>query len=45
MSGENGPILAIADDTIIILSGPFHGETITRDRHIYRQGLVYKPQA
>jgi CubicO group peptidase (beta-lactamase class C family) len=48
MSGVIGPILPIDDNSIIILSGPFAGETITRDLqtgYLYHQGHVYKPVA
>jgi hypothetical protein len=48
MSGVIGPILPIDDNSIIILSGPFAGETISRDLqtgYLYHQGHVYKPVA
>jgi DNA-binding transcriptional MerR regulator len=47
MSGAIGPVLPTDDETIIILSGPFNGETITYDREsgfLYHQGYVYKPE-
>ena len=52
MSGAIGPIWPIDDaqvnsGTIIILSGPFAGETITRDPqtgNLYHQGFVFKPK-
>ena len=46
MSGAIGPVFPIDDETIIILSGPFNGETIAYDRvsgFLYHQGFVYKP--
>jgi len=46
MSGAVGPILPIDERTLIILSGSFHGETITRDPEagtLTHQGLVFKP--
>jgi CubicO group peptidase (beta-lactamase class C family) len=46
MSGGVGPILPIDDKTIIILSGPFSGETITRDPEsgtLSHQVFVFKP--
>ncbi len=46
MSGAIGPILPIDDGTLIILSGPFHGETIARDPesgYLTHQGLVLRP--
>lgn len=48
MSGVVGPILPIDDNTLVILSGSFNGETIMRDPengYLTRQGLVYKPVA
>lgn len=48
LSGSVGPILPIGDNTLIILGGPFHGETITRDPEtglLFRQDLVYRPVA
>ena len=45
MSGGIGPIWPIDNNTIIILSGPFAGETITRDPQtgdLTHQGFVYK---
>lgn len=45
MSGAIGPILPINNDSIIILSGPFAGETITRDAgtgDLRHQGFVFK---
>ncbi len=48
MSGAVGPILPIDDNTLIILSGSFHGETITRDPengYLAHQGVVFKPVA
>ena len=48
MSGSIGPIAPIDDKTIIILSGPFNGETILHDPDtgfLYHQGFEYKPQA
>jgi CubicO group peptidase (beta-lactamase class C family) len=46
LSGTGGPIVPIDDDTLIILGGPFHGETIARDSEIGAlsfQGVVFKP--
>ncbi len=48
MTGSIGPIAPIDDTTILILSGPFNGETITPDTntgYLYHQGFVYKPRA
>ena len=48
MSGVIGPILPIDDNSIIILSGPYAGETISHDLqtgYLYHQGHVYKPVA
>lgn len=47
MSGGIGPIAPLDERTILILSGPFAGETIARDPAggvLYHQGFVYKPQ-
>ena len=46
MSGVIGPLLPIDDESIIILSGPFAGETISHDPqtgNLYHQGHVYMP--
>jgi CubicO group peptidase (beta-lactamase class C family) len=48
LSGTGGPLLPIDDSTLIILGGPFHGETITRDPEtgtLSHQGLLFKPLA
>lgn len=48
MSGAVGPILPVDDNTIIILGGAYHGETITRDPQtgvLTHQGLMFKPLA
>lgn len=44
MSDLIGPIAPVDDETLVILSGPFAGETIERDRSsgdLYHQGYVY----
>jgi CubicO group peptidase (beta-lactamase class C family) len=46
MSGAIGPVLPIDDETIVILSGPFNGETISYDPEsgiLTHQGFIYKP--
>lgn len=48
LSGIGGPILPIDDNTLVILGGPFHGETIAREPesgNLAFQGLVFKPAA
>ncbi|NCF66112.1 MAG: hypothetical protein GWP61_09055 [Chloroflexi bacterium] len=48
MTGSIGPIVPIDETNLIILSGPFAGETITHDPdtgNIYHQGFVYKLRA
>ena len=45
-SGFVGPILPISESEIIILSGPFAGETMVYEPdtgYIYHQFVVYKP--
>jgi CubicO group peptidase (beta-lactamase class C family) len=47
VSGPVGPVLPIDENTIIILSGPFAGETISYDLetgNLFHQGFVYKPE-
>lgn len=46
MSGGAGPVLPLDDNTVIILSGPFHGETVSRDPEagtLTHQGFVLQP--
>ena len=46
MSGIVGPLQPINETEIIILSGPFAGETLVRDPstgYLYHQWVVYKP--
>ncbi len=46
MSDPIGPILPLDEHALIILSGPFAGETIDRDpqsRSLAHQGFVYRP--
>jgi CubicO group peptidase (beta-lactamase class C family) len=47
MAGYVGPLLFISESEIIILSGPFHGETMRFEPetgNIYHQSIVYKPK-
>jgi CubicO group peptidase (beta-lactamase class C family) len=46
MPGTVGPLKPISETEIIILSGPFAGETLVRDPttgYLYHQWVVYKP--
>ena len=46
MAGPIGPILPLDERTLIILSGPFAGETIGRDPQsgtLAHQGFIYRP--
>lgn len=46
MSGAVGPIYPLDENTLVILSGSFNGETITRDPEtgtLTHQGLLFKP--
>jgi hypothetical protein len=46
MSGFAGPLLPISETEILILSGPFAGETMDYEPStgfIYHQSVVFKP--